>query len=219
MNSIHDMGGMHGFGPIPLEEDEPVFHHDWEARAMALRMAMGAWGKWNLDAGRHANERLSPQQYLTLSYYERWITSLADLSVEAGLLSMDEIRTGKASGQHDLGRAPINAEGVLGVLRNGRPSSRAVDALPRFQIGDVVRAVNESPEGHTRLPRYARGRRGKVVLHHGGHLFPDTHAHFLGECPQHLYTIEFSSRDLWGSRANERDTVMIDLWDSYLEPA
>ncbi len=219
MNSIHDMGGIHGFGPIPLEDDEPVFHHEWEARAMALRMAMGAWGKWNLDAGRHANERLSPQQYLTLSYYERWITSLADLTVEAGLLSMDEISAGQASGTHDLGRDPINAEGIRGVLKNGRPSSRPVEVAPRFQIGDFVHTNKDSPENHTRLPRYARGCKGKIVLHHGGHLFPDTNAHFKGECPQHLYTVEFSARALWGAPANERDSVMIDLWDSYLEPA
>ena len=219
MNSIHDMGGMHGFGPIPIEKNEPVFHHDWEARAMALRMVMGAWGKWNLDAGRHANERLSPQQYLTLSYYERWITSLADLTVEAGLLSTDEIRAGKPEGRHDLGSDPINAEGVLGLLAKGRPANREVNTPPRFAIGDRVRTNNNHPQGHTRLPRYARGHSGNVILHHGGHLFPDTHAHFKGECPQHLYTVEFSARDLWGEQGNQRDTVLIDLWESYLEPA
>lgn len=218
MNSIHDMGGMHGFGPIPIEENEPVFHHDWEAQAMALRMVMGAWGKWNLDAGRHANERLLPQQYLTLSYYERWITSLADLTVEAGLLSVEEIDAGTPRGKHDLGRDPINAEGVLNLLRKGRPAARPLNEPPRFAIGDNVRAINFNPEGHTRLPRYARGHKGRIILQHGGHLFPDTHAHFQGECPQHLYTVEFAARDLWGPQANERDVVAIDLWESYLEP-
>ena len=219
MNSIHDMGGMHGFGPIPIEDNEPVFHHDWEARSMALRMAMGTWGKWNLDAGRHANEYLSPQQYLTLSYYERWITSLADLTVNAGLLSIDEIAKGQPDGPHQLGRNPISAEGMIDVLRNGRPSARPVEAPPAFAVGERVRAINFNPEGHTRLPRYARGRTGTIILHHGGHLFPDSHAHFRGEQPQHLYTVEFSARELWGSQASARDTVTIDLWESYLERA
>lgn len=217
MNSIHDMGGMHGFGPVPVEENEPVFHYDWEARAMALRMAMGAWGKWNLDAGRHANERLSPQQYLTLSYYERWITSLADLTLQAGMVTPEEIRAVKAQGPANVDRAPINAQGVRELLRKGRPSARPVAQAPAFSIGDMVRAKNINPEGHTRLPRYVRGHVGRIILHHGGHLFPDTHAHFQGECPQHLYTVEFAAGELWGASACERDIVTVDLWESYLE--
>lgn len=217
MNSIHDMGGMHGFGPLPIEANEPVFHHDWEAKTMALRMAMGSWGKWNLDAGRHANERLSPQQYLTLSYYERWITSLADLTVEAGLVSISEIENQQADGRQTLGRNPIDAEGVARLIAHGRPTSRPMDAPARFANGESVRAINANPQGHTRLPRYARGKTGTIILHHGGHIFPDTHAHFKGECPQHLYTVEFTARELWGPEASARDVVTIDLWESYLE--
>ncbi len=218
MNSIHDMGGMHGFGPIPIEENEPVFHADWEAKAMALRLLMGAWGKWSLDAGRHANESLSPQQYLNLSYYERWITSLADLAVNAGLVDLDEIRNGAPAPGTRKNIPPIDPDGVRKLLAAGRPSARPLESQPRFSIGDRVRTNVNAPAGHTRLPRYARGRTGKVTTHHGGHVFPDSIAHFNGENPQHLYTVRFSGRELWGNTASDKDFVHLEMWESYIEP-
>lgn len=217
MNSIHDMGGMHGFGPIPIEENEPVFHADWEAKAMALRLAMGMWGKWSLDAGRHANECLSPQQYLNLSYYERWITSLADLAVNAGLITLDEVATGQPASDAPRFTPPVDAERVRRIIATGRPAARSIDAQPKFRIGNRVHTNVNAPTGHTRLPRYARGKTGEIVLHHGAHVFPDTHAHFKGECPQHLYTVRFMARDLWGEQGSPRDAVHIDLWESYLD--
>ena len=217
MNSIHDMGGMHGFGPIPIEQNEPVFHEEWEARAMALRLLMGGWGKWSLDAGRHANESLSPQQYLNLSYYERWITSLADLAVNAGLISLEEISTGQPGAGSEKKSPPINPDGVRALLAKGRPSARQLDAPPRFAVGDMVQTNVNAPVGHTRLPRYARGRTGAIVLQHGAHVFPDSQAHFNGENPQHLYTVRFSGRDLWGEQADKKDYVHIDMWESYID--
>ncbi len=217
MDGIHDMGGMHGFGPIPIEADGPVFHEDWEAKAMALRMAMGAWGKWSIDGGRHANERLSPLQYLQLSYYERWITSLADLAVEQGLVSLDEVKQGHRAPESEKQQPPLPAAVVAKILSRGRPTSRDIDAPPRFAIGNHVRTNANSPRGHTRLPRYARGRVGEIILHHGAHVFPDSMAQSMQENPQHLYTLSFAARELWGEQGRAGDTVTLDCWESYLD--
>lgn len=218
MNGIHDMGGMHGFGPVRPEPDEPVFHAPWEARALALTLAMGAWQRWNLDASRHARERLAPLDYLQLSYYERWIAALIDLMVETGLVTAEEVETGRPDPAAPRATPPLKAADVEAVLRRGGPSHRDLADPPRFAVGDRVRARNINPPGHTRLPRYARGKVGDVVLHHGGHVLPDSNAHFHGEAPQHLYAVRFTARELWGEAASARDTVTLDLWESYLEP-
>jgi nitrile hydratase len=219
MNNVHDLGGMHGFGAIPIEKDEPVFHSKWEARAMAITLAMGAWGRWNIDASRHARERLDPLEYLRLTYYERWIAALADLMVEKGLVTLEELESGLPAPGSAKARPPLTADKVAEVLHCGSPVEREVEAPPRFRIGERVRASRASPEGHTRLPRYARGAEGEIILHHGAHVFPDSNAHFKGEAPQHLYTVCFSARSLWGESAAPGDSVTLDLWESYLEPA
>jgi nitrile hydratase len=219
VNNIHDMGGMHGFGPIPIEEDEPVFHENWESRAMAITLAMAAWGKWNIDASRYARERLAPLEYLRFSYYERWIAALADLLVETGLVSIDELDGGRPAGSAPRDKPPLTADKVARMLARGGPTLRECDQPPRFAVGEAVRTTTNSSPGHTRLPRYARGRRGEVIMHHGAHVFPDSNAHFRGEAPQHLYTVRFSARELWGPQAAPRDSVRLDLWESYLDPA
>ncbi len=91
MNGAHDLGGMHGFGPIDPEPDEPVFHAQWERRAFALTLAMGAYGAWNIDMSRHARERMEPGAYLATSYYEHWLHGLELLLIEKGLLTRQEI--------------------------------------------------------------------------------------------------------------------------------
>ncbi len=219
MNGIHDMGGMHGFGPIPIERDEPVFHADWEAEAMALRLAMAAWGKWNIDAGRHSIERFQPSEYLAMTYYERWITSLADLAVAAGLISLAEVESGRPALGHEKRKPPLDAAGVAEMVGRGRPADRSIDAPPRFAVGASVRTITDCPRWHTRLPRYARGHRGEIVLHHGAHVFPDQRSRFLGDNPRHLYAVRFAARELWGGQGGERDSVTLDLWESYLEDA
>jgi nitrile hydratase subunit beta len=217
MNGIHDLGGMHGFGPVNPETDEPVFHADWEARALALTLAMAAHGKWNIDASRHARERIPPADYLRFSYYERWIAGLITLMREHGLVTDEEIASGNARGKPQT--PPLRAEQVRAVLERGGPTTREIDVPPRYTVGQSVRARNLHPAGHIRLPRYVRGHQGEIVLHHGAHVFPDANAHFKGEQPQHLYTVRFSARELWGPEASARDTVSVDLWESYLEPA
>jgi len=214
MNSIHDMGGMHGFGPIPIETNEPVFHTEWEARAMALTVAMAAWRKWNLDRSRYAREELSAFHYMQFTYYERWIAALVNLMVENELVTTTELQTGEASERLS---PPLKAEGVAGVLARGGPVDRDVTAEPGFAIGDAVTAKNMNPTGHTRLPRYARGCSGEVIAHHGAHVLPDSNARGDGEAPEHLYSVKFTARELWGDDASLRDTVVLDLWESYLE--
>lgn len=219
MNGIHDMGGMHGMGPIQYESNEPVFHEVWEGRVYAITRATGAWGKWNIDASRHGIERLPPADYLRMSYYEKWLARNLELLVKRGLVTQDEIDTGKPAPGAPKATPPLTAGDVVATAARRGSFMRPADAKARFQVGDQVRARKINPEGHTRLPRYARGRAGVIARHHGIFVFPDTNAHFLGENPQYLYSVRFAARELWGDAASPRDSVYIDMWDSYLEHA
>ena len=218
MNGVHDMGGMHGMGPIEIEKDEPVFHSVWEARVYALHRAMGAWRKWNIDTGRHEIELLPPAGYLRMSYYEKWFARFVSLLVKTGVVTRAEIESGKpAPGAAKLIPA-LMPERVPGVaLSRAIRSSHDPAIRPRFKVGQRVRARNMNPAGHTRLPRYARGKVGKIDRDHGVYIFPDTNAHGLGEKRQHVYSVKFAARELWGDQASLRDSVYIDLWDDYVE--
>jgi len=217
MNGVHDMGGMHGMGPVEYEPGEPVFHTRWEARAFALTLAMGAWRKWNIDAGRHSRELIPPAEYLRMSYYEKWIAGLVELSIAHGLVTESELATGQPEPGSARSTPPLTAGMVPTALHKGAPTSRDIAVPATFQRGDAVRARNIHPTGHTRLPRYLRGKPGTIDRDHGVFVFPDTNAHFLGENPQHVYSVRFSARELWGSQASARDAVYADLWEDYLE--
>ena len=228
MNSAHDVGGMHGFGPVVREEHEPVFHEDWERSTFAthiLSIAQGLSG--SIDSNRHSIERMGNLSYLTTSYYEHWLAGTQTRLIENGVFSEDELRARVEAVRRDPARYELPpAEGpdelsrlVEAVVKHGGPTLREIDAAPRFAVGDEVVTTRRSPKGHTRLPRYARGRRGHVVLHHGAHVFPDTNAHGLGECPEHLYNVRFEASELWGDDAEGPTAVHIDLWESYLSPA
>jgi nitrile hydratase len=219
VNGIHDMGGMQDMGAIQYEKNEPVFHAAWEGRAFALNLAAGAWRKWNIDAGRHQIELLPPADYLRMSYYEKWTERLVQLLVNTGLVTREEIESGKPAPDSVKATPPLTAEKVSSILRSGAGAKRDVPAAPRFQVGQQVRARNMHPAGHTRLPRYARGKSGTIHLDHGVYVFPDTNAHFQGEKPQHVYSVRFAARELWGEQASPRDAVYVDLWDGHLEPA
>jgi nitrile hydratase len=219
MNGVHDMGGMHGLGPIERERDEPVFHARWEARVLALTRAAGAWGKWNIDASRHQRELIPGPAYLRMTYYEKWLAGLVELLVRAGLVTRQEIAGGRPDPGATKAVPPLTAAGAVAVLARGVKYSRDVQALPRFKAGERVRARNLHPAGHTRLPRYARGRSGVIHDDYGVFVFPDSNAHFQGEQPQHLYSVRFDARELWGETAAARDAVHLDLWESYLDPA
>ncbi|MEO8051285.1 MAG: nitrile hydratase subunit beta, partial [Acidobacteriota bacterium] len=161
MNGIHDMGGMQDMGPIQHEENEPVFHEVWEGRLYAINRAIGAWGKWNIDAGRYEIELLSPADYLRMSYYEKWLARNIELLVKRGLVTREEIETGKpTAGSQKATPALIAAAVSAGALRRGSFMRPEADAKARFKVGQHVRARNVNPPGHTRLPRYARGKAG-----------------------------------------------------------
>ena len=227
MTRIHDMGGRFGDGPVPRETDESrTFAKDWHGRALALTVAAGALGKWNIDASRHMRECLPPVDYARFGYYEKWLAGLANLLVEHGIASAAEIAAGRSAGPaaDDLAARRLDAARVEPALRSGGPSARRSLDGPAFAIGARVRtsaiAGNRVQNGgHTRLPAYAAGRIGTVVLHHGAHVFPDSNAHFQGEAPQHLYTVSFAAGDLWQHAESPHDEVRLDLWEDYLEPA
>ncbi len=219
MNSVHDMGGMHGLGAIIAPADEPLFHAVWEARVLALTLAMGAWGRWNIDTSRHHRERIPGPDYLAMTYYEKWLAGLISLMVETGLLSQDEIATGEPAPGAAKATPALRADQVAAVLARGGPTARAVETPRRFAVGDRVRARNLNPTGHIRLPRYARGRIGVVERDHGAHVLPDTNAHGLGERPERLYGVRFAASELWGPPVAGADSVHLDLWDRYLDPA
>ncbi len=219
MNGVHDMGGMHGMGPIQYEKNEPVFHARWEAQAFALPFAMGAWGKWTIDAWRHQRELIPPAEYLRMSYYERRIAQLVELLVKSGLATRAEVESGRRAPGSPRAVPPLTADQVPTRIAHGWPASRNVRAVARFQVGQRVRARNMHPVGHTRLPRYVRAKLGMIDRDHGVFVFPDTNAHSLGEKPQHVYSVCFAARELWGEQAAPHDAVYVDLWDDYLEPA
>jgi nitrile hydratase beta subunit len=220
MNGIHDMGGMQDMGPIQREENEPVFHHPWEGRVYAMNRAMNAWGKWNIDAGRYGIELLPPADYLQMSYYERWLARNLEFLVKFGLVTREEMESSKPAPGSQKATPPLTVDRVsAGAGLRGNFMRPQADAKARFEVGQQVRTRNMNPVGHTRLPRYARGKKGAVVRCHGIFVFPDTNAHFLGEQPQHLYSVRFAAQELWGEDASPRDSVSIDLWDSYLDHA
>jgi nitrile hydratase beta subunit len=219
MNGVHDMGGMHGMGPIVEEKNEPVFHHEWEGRIFVMNRAVGAWGKWNLDASRHSKELIPPAEYLRMSYYERWVAGLVELIEQGGLATRAEIESGVPAAESVKVAPVLTVDKAVALVAKGVPASRNVPVTPRFKVGQRVRARNINPTGHTRLPRYARGKLGVIDRDHGVFVFPDTNAHFLGEKPQHVYSVRFAARELWGDQAAPQDSVYIDMWDDYLEPA
>jgi nitrile hydratase subunit beta len=219
MNGVHDMGGMHGMGPIVAERDEPVFHHGWEKRVLAIALATGFLRRWNIDMGRFTIEQMPAVEYLRASYYERWLDRTERLLVERGLLTAQELASGRADGKPPAVRA-LPPEQVQTALR-GRRAARMDDGLktPTFKAGDRVRARNFHPTHHTRLPRYARGKIGVVDRDHGVFILPDEHATSGTKVPSHCYAVRFEGRELWGPDAGPRDAVYIDLFDEYLEPA
>ena len=220
MNGVHDMGGMQGMGPIVREQNEPTFHAGWEGRVFALsRVLRTRGGLWNLDAFRHGIETIRPADYLRMTYYERWFTWMLRTVVAAGDATAAEIEAGVPAPGSPRKAVLVSADAVPSMVALRGSARRDVPIVPRFKAGDNVRARNMHPTGHTRLPRYVRGKSGRVVVDRGVFLFPDTNAHQQGEKPQHLYSVRFTARELWGEQASPRDSVHLDMWDDYLERA
>jgi len=218
MNGAHDLGGMHGFGQVEIEKNEPVFHFPWEKRAFALTLASGFHGKWNLDMSRYAREQMPPAEYLATTYYEHWLFGLQKLLVEQQLVTAIELQTGHAEAKTSELRA-LQVSDVEPLLRKRRAARLDEDVPPRFRAGERVVARNINPTGHTRLPRYARGRRGVIERDQGVFIFADTHAMSRDKKPQHCYSVRFTARELWGTDASAHDCVFVDLWDDHLDRA
>ena len=219
MNGAQDLGGMMGFGPVNPEPNEPPFHGDWEKRALAVTLACGALGEWNLDASRHARETLPPPEYLTSSYYEIWTKGLVKLLAARGLVTPEELEAGRSlAPPRSTAKPPVTADRVAPMLARGGPCDREPAGPARFAVGDRVRSKVMNPTGHTRLPRYARGKAGVVESVHGAFVFPDTNAHGFGENPQWLYGVRFEGAELWGEGADPTVLVSVDCWEPYLEP-
>ena len=225
MNGIHDLGGMRGFGPIEREHNEPPFHADWEKAVLVMNLIGLVKPLYNIDEFRHGVERMDPARYLTTSYYEHWLASIETLLIEKGVVGREELdaRTRHFERNPDAPlpdrRDPELLARVMNVVRRGMAEQSEPNPAPRFKPGDAVVTRNWQPLGHTRLPDYARGHRGRVRALHGVYLLPDAHAHGRGRCPEPLYSVGFESADLWGDAAEPRERVYIDLWQSYLHPA
>jgi nitrile hydratase len=215
MNGVHDMGGMQDMGPVRPEKNEPVFHAAWEGRVFAMYEAID--GDWPGGSGRYQRELIPPAEYLRMSYYERWLTSLSELLIKSGMVTRTELETGVAEGGNTKGRHMLRVDEVAPMIAAGGPSTRDVPVAAKFHEGQRVRALNINPAGHTRLPRYARGKQGMIVRDHGVHVFNDSIVQGLGERPQHLYSVRFAARELWGPQAAATDSVYVDLWDDHLE--
>lgn len=216
MDGIHDLGGMEGFGPIPVKTGDHDFcdFQDWEKRLYALHNCRPARGI-TIDWFRHAIERMPPGDYLTFPYFNKWCTNWLVLMIDDGVISLDEVKAGHVDMPNSQA-APITVEQALRInARSDTSFMAASETAPMFKVGERARTRRAMPSGHHRLPRYARDASGTVMAHHGSHLLPDEGAkgRHVGE---HLYTVSFSASDLWGDDANPRDTVNLDLWESYL---
>jgi nitrile hydratase len=223
VNGIHDMGGMHGFGPVVREENEPYFHAPWERTVNGLQQATRLQRLFNVDELRRAIEQMDPIHYLQASYYERWLASIEANLIEKGVLTAEEIdlRSRELSSRPDLWARHDNPDLVQRLLTRPR-APRGVDegATPaRFKAGDQIITRNDHPVHHTRIPRYVRGKRGTIHQLQGIQTFPDTNAHSLGRQPQMVYSVRFDGAELWGDSAEPGQTLFIDLWESYLRPA
>jgi len=217
MNGPHDMGGMQCYGPVMPEKHEPIFHGNWEKRAMAMTVGMGFAGQWNLDISRHAREKLPADFYLTKSYYQIWLNGLQSLMLERGMVTENEIETGKLEKAGIPVKRVVSAEEMPSALLAGGPVNREPDTEPKFAIGDTVRTIKINPQGHTRLPRYVRDACGEIIEIHGCHVYPDSNAKSEGENPTWLYSVSFDATELFGSDADSNHVIMVDCWEPYLE--
>ena len=226
MSGVHDIGGRPCREPVHLTEGgEGVFEQGWHARALAVTLAVGMLGEWNLDASRHARECLAEDDYRSLSYYEIWMAALSNLLVRSELVRKSELSEPGSAEDLPLRASAPRANQIAKILNRGSPTARETAATRRFRVGQLVRACcphrNRFVDGgHTRLPSYVRGRTGKICRTRQAHVLPDSNAHFLGEQPEYVYSVQFSMSELWQSGAEHGvDEVMLDLWESYLEPA
>lgn len=218
MDGVHDLGGREGFGEILFKEDGRPFQAEWESRAFGMEQSSAGSADWSIDWFRHCRELIAPAEYLSRSYFDHWLLTLAAQMVDAGYVSLDEIKSGKAAFVPEPGYPPSEVEESHTYVKDPKSYAMDVASPPLFALGETVRGQMATCSGHTRLPGYARGRTGIIFAHHGGHVLPDASA--KGESrAEHLYTVSFLASELWTEAIGRPDRVYVDLWESYLEPA
>jgi nitrile hydratase len=219
MDGVHDLGGKQGFGPIDVDEPEEPFHAEWEGREWAMSRTGPGHPDWSIDWWRHIRELIVPVDYLARPYFDSWVQTDMAAYIDSGVLTLDEIVTGKPQGPRQEPPPAITvSEAVARVAKGARRFDRESDAAPVFRVGDKVVTRKSMPLGHNRLPQYVRGRTGTIHAHHGAHVFPDMSARGVEEA-RHLYSVTFEAAELWPEATGSRDRVFLDLWESYLEPA
>lgn len=220
MDGIHDMGGMHGFGPVPIESEDYVFKHEWQRRSFGLAQALAGTTPYCADMHRHKIERLPPIDYLRMDYFEKWAIATSELLKDAGLVSDAELSSGVKVFDVDLARhVPATPEGLLDAMKRGVEMHFPPETVgARFVVGETIRVGSDCPAGHTRVPRYVRGKVGRIVADMGVFQFADAIAAGKGPHPQHCYTVEFTAGTLWGNDAEAAgDRVYLDLAEAYID--
>ncbi|HET6473944.1 MAG TPA: nitrile hydratase subunit beta [Pseudomonadales bacterium] len=204
MDGMHDLGGKQGFGRVRHALDAQVFHEPWERRVNALYSLAVRLGIFNMDEYRHAIERMEPRHYLSASYYERSLTSLATLCVEKGIVTREELER--------------RAHGAFPLSAPSAPGRTNAPARERYAIGDRVRVRADFVPGHIRMPGYIRGKTGVVVGESPPYPFPDAHAHGVPAEFEPTYDVRFRADDLWPNSADAA-LVHVGVFQSYLERA
>ena len=226
MNGIHDVGGMHGFGAVLPEENEPVFHQPWEGRVYTmLRQFAGRFPAKVPGLARDIIEQIEPARYLSIPYYERFLEVLEKRALAEGIITEAELEA-RMKLIEDCGADPIPrsedteaAKSLIISLKTNQlhPPIGVGSAL--FAAGDKVVARNLNWSGHNRLPRYIRGKRGWIERVNGCHLIEDSHSDALGPNPQTVYTVGFEGAEVWGPECEANLKIYMELWEGYLEPA
>jgi nitrile hydratase subunit beta len=218
MDSVHDLGGRQGFGPIDTKESDEPFHAPWEARLLGIARAMARPADWTIDRFRFVRESMDPVDYLTRRYYDQWLQTYAALMIDSGVATVAELASGKSAGKPQGIAPPMSADAVAKAKRGMARFDRPSEAAPKFAPGDAVVTLRNGAPGHTRLPQYARGRTGRVEHHHGAHVLPDRNIDGSGHA-EPLYTVSFAATELWPDAVGRNDRVYLDLWESYLARA
>lgn len=223
MDGVHDLGGRQGIGAINPEKDEPVFHADWERSVLTMFPALAVAGALNIDSFRSGMEQIPAAEYLTTTYYEHWMHSLTQHGIDAGIFDPQDLeRRTQYYLEHPEEEVPEATkpdlvEVLQQLLPGGDSYQRDIDEAPQFAVGDTVRVRLDASTTHTRRAGYVRGRVGEIAAWHGAYVYPDSNARGLGEDPHHLYSVKFTSTELWGAeQAAANSVVYIDLWEPYL---
>ena len=217
MSRIHDIGGMQGMGEINHHPDAPMFDEKWESRVMALAVASAFASR--MGSLRESIETIPTKDFLQMSSYERWLAGIISWAKEVGVLTEEEIETGRSNGESGKTFPPLSPEVASKMLFRSFRTELDVEVTPKYRLGERVRVRNEYKDSHTRRPSYTRGKEGIIMRDNGVFGLPDNEVYDLEPRPQHTYQVRFSARELWGKDKPEHDKLYIDMWEDYLEPA